>query len=147
MRRDKLMRRQRWVTAAMAIGLALPAAAQTADAGASGAPSSAAGIAVLSGGVGETAKEEMKRAAKDFNVRLVFSNRQGEHLADVPYTVTDARGRNVASGTTEGPLLYLRLPPGSYTVAVQTGGKSVAKRVKTTAPGSAAETSFVLEER
>lgn len=134
------------VTAALA-GLTASAAAQP-TAGYAPATSQTAGeVGVLSGGIGEAAQEEMKRAAKDYNVHLVFSNPRGEYLADVPYAVSDARGRQVASGTSDGPLLYLRLPPGSYNVAAQLGESSVTKRIKAPANRAGAEINLILDER
>lgn len=125
--------------AALLLALALPAAAQVADvAAANRAQTTAEGVAILSGGVGDDAEAQMKQAAKDYNVRLVFSNRRGEYLADVPFTVTDARRQTVASGTSDGPLLYLRLPPGRYEVSAQLGGTPVKKRIQATARGRTA---------
>ncbi len=121
------------VCAAGLIALALPAAAQPGSDANTVRPQVAEGVAAVSGGVGDDSKEEMKQAAKNYNVHLVFSNRRGEYLADIPYTITDARKRPVASGKSDGPLLYLRLPPGRYELAAKIGGNSVTKRIEATA--------------
>lgn len=99
-------------------------------------PTAAVGVAVLSGGIGETDKERMRQAADDYNVHLVFSNPRGEYLADVPFSVIDPKGQTVVSGTSEGPLLYLRLPPGNYRVAAALGGSPVGKRIKVPPAGN-----------
>lgn len=106
----------------------------------------AADVAILSGGVGETSAAEMKQAAKAYNVHLVFSNRRREYVADVPYTVLDARRREVATGTSEGPLLYLRLPPGRYEVSARIGTTSITQRIEAKAGGPAPDIHLVGDE-
>lgn len=136
----------RLACAAGLVALAFPVAAQSGgDAGAA-RPHMAEGVAILSGGVGDASKEEMKQAATDYNVRLVFSNRRGEYLADIPYTVTDARKRAVVSGTSDGPLLYLRLPPGRYEISAKIGGNSVTKRIEATAGSRARDINVVGDD-
>lgn len=123
--------------------LAAPVAAQPTS---NGNGVAAGGVAILSGGVGDASVAEMKQAAKDYNVRLVFSNRRGEYVADVPYTITDARRREVAAGTSDGPLLYLRLPPGRYEVSARIGTTAVKKRIQALSKGSGPEISLVGDE-
>lgn len=125
------------------LALAAPLAAQPTDSGNDAAPG---GVAILSGGVGDASVAEMKQAAKDYNVHLVFSNRRGEYVADVPYTITDARRREVASGTSDGPLLYLRLPPGRYEISARIGTTAVKKRVQALASGRARDINLIGDE-
>lgn len=129
--------------AAALLALTVPAAAQQASGGNGAAPG---GIPILSGGVGDASVAEMKEAARNYNVRLVFSNRRGEYVADVPYTITDARRREVASGTSEGPLLYLRLPPGHYEVSARIGTTAVKKRVQALAKSRGPDVNLIGDE-
>ncbi|MGV0949637.1 MAG: hypothetical protein ACOYB3_03125 [Azonexus sp.] len=97
----------------------------------------------MSGGVSYEARDEMRRAAAAYNVHLMFSNRQGSYLADIPFTVSKPNGRELYSGVSEGPLLYLKLPPGSYQIAVQLDGVWQNRRIRAGTSGNPAKASFV----
>lgn len=97
----------------------------------------------ISGGVSDEARNEMRKAAPAYNVHLMFSNRQGSYLADIPFTVSKLNGRELYSGVSEGPLLYLNLPPGSYQIAVQLDGVWHKKHIRAGTSGNPAMASFV----
>ncbi|PKO86746.1 MAG: hypothetical protein CVU18_13375 [Betaproteobacteria bacterium HGW-Betaproteobacteria-12] len=82
----------------------------------------AAAIPWMSGGIGDEARDEMRRHAADYNVLIVFSGRDGSYLAGVPFTVAGRDGRQLLAGVSEGPLLYLRLPAASYRISAQIDG-------------------------
>jgi len=73
-----------------------------------------AAIPWLSGGVGDEALAEMHKVAASYNVQVIFSGQNGRYLASVPFSLTGADGREILAGVSEGPLLYLKLKPGSY---------------------------------
>ncbi|HEX5394426.1 MAG TPA: hypothetical protein VFW68_14170 [Rhodocyclaceae bacterium] len=108
---------------------AMPAAPSSQSSAGNGEVS-AIGVSILSGGVGLDGQEEMRRAAKSYNVHVLFASRQGAYLADIPFTVTDHKGRQVAASTSEGPWLYLKLPPGSYQISASLHGASQMRKVK-----------------
>lgn len=97
----------------------------------------------ISGGVSDEARDEMRKAAPAYNVHLMFSNRQGSYLADIPFAVSKLDGRELYSGVSAGPLLYLKLPPGIYQIAVQLGGVWQNKRIRAGTSGNPAKVSFV----
>jgi len=97
----------------------------------------------ISGGVSDEARDEMRKAAPAYNVHLMFSNRQGSYLADIPFTVSKVNGRELYSGVSEGPLLFLKLPPGTYQIAVQLDGVWQNKRIRAGTSGNPAKASFV----
>jgi hypothetical protein len=97
----------------------------------------------ISGGISDEGLDEMRKAAPAYNVHLMFSNRQGSYLADIPFTVSKLNGRELYSGVSEGPLLYLKLPPGTYQIAVQLGGVWQNKRIRAGTSGNPAKASFV----
>lgn len=97
----------------------------------------------ISGGVGDDEIKEMRKAAAAYNVHLMFSNRQGHYLADIPFKVSKLDGRELYSGVSEGPLLYLKLPPGSYRIAVQLDSVWQNKRIRAGTSGYPARASFV----
>lgn len=72
----------------------------------------------LNGGVGKDEEATLHRVAKEFPLRMTFSERKdGEFLADVPVVIADARGNPVFELPKAGPMLYVMLPHGKYKVS------------------------------
>lgn len=105
--------------------------------------SSQAGISWISGGVGDDARDEMRKAASAYNVLVVFSERGGAYLAEIPFTVSRRDGREVLAGTTDGPLLYIKLPAGSYRISAQIDGNWQSKRIQAGTSGRPVRTMFI----
>jgi len=97
----------------------------------------------MSGGIGEDARDTMRSAANAYNVHVVFSDRRGGYLADVPFTVSRRDGRQLHAGTSPGPLLYLKLPPGAYQIAAELDGAWQSKRIQVAASARPARLAFV----
>ena len=76
----------------------------------------------MSGGIGDEARDEMRKAAASYNVQVIFSDRQGSYLADIPFKVSGRNDREILAGVSEGPLLYIKLPPASYRLSAQIDG-------------------------
>ena len=91
-------------------------------------------VAYLSGGIGDDEEIEIRRAAKDYGVLLEFTEVErgtvhGRWSSDVKVTVKS--GANVLlSRTTEGPLMLMRLKPGSYLIEAYRGGVKQNKRIE-----------------
>jgi hypothetical protein len=85
---------------------------------------------VLIGGVGDENREAMMQAYKDYNLHLAFAEKTGEFVADVPVTIKDAHGHEVWSGSSEGPMLFAKVPPGRYTVTAEYDGRRQQKSVQ-----------------
>ncbi|MGH8681809.1 MAG: carboxypeptidase regulatory-like domain-containing protein [Burkholderiales bacterium] len=100
------------------------------------------GIPYLAGGVGLEAREAMRNAADEFNLRLSFAAAaDGHYLADVGVTVRNARDEVVLELADTGPLLYARLPAGRYTVAASHDAVE-QRRTVTIADGAPASAYF-----
>jgi len=97
----------------------------------------------ISGGIGGEARDKMRKSAAAYSVHLMFSNRQGSYLADIPFTVSKPNGRELYSGVSAGPLLYLNLPPGTYQIAVQLDGVWQNRLIRAGTSGYPAKASFV----
>ena len=97
----------------------------------------------MSGGIGDEARDEMRKAAAAYSVHLVFSDQQGAYLAGIPFMVTQLNGRELYSGISAGPLLYLKLPPGAYQIAAKFDGVWHSKRVQAGTSENPARVSFV----
>ena len=84
----------------------------------------------VSGGVGDEDREAMMQAYDQYNLHLAFAEKTGEYLADVDVAVRDAAGREMWSGKADGPMLFLKLPPGRYDVVAGFEGRQQKKRVQ-----------------
>ncbi|KDP85569.1 hypothetical protein ACU4GI_31970 [Cupriavidus basilensis] len=88
------------------------------------------GIPYVSGGIGEDEVKAMRSMTTRFNVRLGFYDAKGgAALSDVAVTVEDASGKRRLRVVTAGPLLYMKLPPGAYTLRAQFRGESQSRQV------------------
>lgn len=98
----------------------------------------------MSGGVGDEAREEMRAAAANYNVHLVFADRHGAYLANIPFIVTSQRsGHEVHCGVSEGPLLYMNLPRGAYKISAMIDGTWQSRRIQAGVPGRSVRVSFI----
>ena len=89
------------------------------------------GVTYMSGGIGENEAKAMKQAAKDYDVMLTFATREnGAYLADVKVDIEDAKGNNVVSAVSEGPIFLADLPNGKYRVKAEAEGKTVTKQIQ-----------------
>jgi hypothetical protein len=101
-------------------------------------------VSWMSGGIGDEARDKMRLSRSAYNVHLVFSRRgDGAYLADIPVSITRNNGEEILSGVSEGPLLYLKLPPGSYRISAQIDGATQIRHVSVGAVQSPMMLSFV----
>lgn len=77
----------------------------------------------ITGGVGAEQREEMKAQREQYNLLLTFADRNGELQAGVALTVRDRQGRTVLELPDAGPMVYAKLPPGSYRIAATVDGR------------------------
>jgi hypothetical protein len=137
-----------WQRTAVLLLLALPSAALWADEVGDVAKQNVlsapqAELSWMSGGIGDEARDEMRKAAVAYSVHLVFSDRQGSYLAGIPFTVSRLNGRELYSGVSAGPLLYLKLPPGSYQIAAKFDGVWHQQQIEAGTNEHPARVSFV----
>jgi len=79
-----------------------------------------ANVTFLNGGFGEDEVDAMRSRAREFPLRLMFSEGpRNEFTANVPVTITDARGNTVFALPDAGPMLFVMLPEGRYTVTAE----------------------------
>lgn len=89
-------------------------------------------VTYLTGGLTRGAADSMKRAARDFALELVFVEKDDgkpRRLSDMPVTITDAAGKVVFVGPTQGPYFLARPPKGRYTVTTQWDDWKFSRRV------------------
>jgi hypothetical protein len=82
----------------------------------------------LTGGVGTEEREILEASGKAYNVHLTFAEKAGAYISDVNLVITGAKGEEIIAITTNGPLFYIQLPPGSYGVSATFKGET--KKIK-----------------
>jgi len=88
------------------------------------------GVAWVSGGVGSEAREQMFAERDRYNLRLAFAvEKSGNYLADVATVIRDDKGATALQATSDGPLLYARLPAGKYRIAATFGDRTLTAEV------------------
>ncbi len=125
------MKNRKWkgVMAILALaGFAGHAAAQTV---ATAGPASS----WVSGGVGDTDLARMKSLEGQYNTKLVFTLIEGNYIAGVGVSVTDAKGQPVIKAMADGPMFLAKLPTGNYTVAATYEGATVTRKLSVPASG------------
>ena len=93
----------------------------------------------ISGGVSKDEANAMRKIASRYNVRLVMAvarKPSAAFLGAVPVKVSDVKGRTVLAVKTDGPLLFLKLPPGRYTVNANVAGHVLSKSFRAKERGS-----------
>lgn len=84
----------------------------------------------VNGGIGKDEEAYMRRIAKDWPLRMIFSERKdNEFVADVNLLVTDSRGAPVLALPAAGPMTYAMLPAGKYRVTASSRGKTESREV------------------
>jgi uncharacterized membrane protein YvbJ len=77
----------------------------------------------MSGGIGVEERNQMRQAAKSYNLGLSFAGKSRSYLTDVSVVINDDKGQQVLSSANTGPWFYVQLPPGKYTVKATYNGK------------------------
>ncbi len=89
-----------------------------------------ASCSYVNGGIGEEDQAMMRRIAGEFPLRLEFSQgERGAYLTDIPVTITDEHGKTVLNLSSVGPMLFVRLPKGTYTVRAESKGVAQSSKV------------------
>lgn len=93
-------------------------------------------VPYVSGGIGQDEVDAMRKIAGEYNVRLTFTGKSGEYLSDVDTHIRSTDGAVAFAVVSEGPLLYVRLPRGSYRVSASYNG--VLQQTAITVPANQA---------
>jgi len=120
------------VSSSAALLLVGAALAQSApDAGAPPPPRvrTANGIEYINGGAGEESRAAIDAQRAAFPLRLVFSVTSGAYAVADHVDVSNGSGK-VLGVDDAGPMLLIKLPPGTYTVDATYGGRSERRTVR-----------------
>jgi opacity protein-like surface antigen len=84
----------------------------------------------VNGGVGESQTKYMQSIAKDWSLRMMFSQlKANEFIAGVNLLIIDTRGTTYLQLDNAGPLTYAMLPAGRYRITAQFDGQSQTREV------------------
>ena len=84
----------------------------------------------LNGGIGADEQQYMRKIAKDWPLRMVFSeNKDNEFVADVNVLITNTRGTPYLQLSSAGPMTYVMLPTGKYRITARFRGLSETREV------------------
>ena len=87
-----------------------------------------AGHPYLSGGISFDEKQVMERASAPYNLRLFFVRTSGVLAAQVWLLIAPNDGSRVEEIAVRAPSLFIRLPPGSYTILARFARRIVIVR-------------------
>lgn len=105
-------------------------------------PQQQSGITYLSGGVGEDESKAIQQA-QGYNLHMTFSiGPENRYVPDVDVVIQNAPGgQTVLTLSQAGPLVYVQLPAGKYTVVATRNGEA---RHDTTDVGSGTARNLVF---
>lgn len=109
--------------------LLVPLASAQGAAGKTLTPQTQNGVKLVSGGVGDREQAAMDKMAKDYNVRVTFSNSEGAYLSGVNLSIENDAGKRLVELATRGPILLAQLDPGRYVLNAREEGRMTERRV------------------
>ena len=84
----------------------------------------------LNGGIGTEEADAIRLKAASFPLRVTFSQgKDGKSIAGATVTIADNKGKPVFDLQDAGPILYVKLPNGSYKLKAEYEGVSINKNV------------------
>jgi hypothetical protein len=94
------------------------------------------GVVFMSGGIGETERQEMLTRESEFDL-TIWTALKGScaFVVSERLWITDAQGKAVFEMEPEGPITYLHLGPGRYTVTATYDGVIASQAVTIPAVG------------
>jgi hypothetical protein len=73
----------------------------------------------------------MRALSADYNLRLTFATKQtGAYRSDVQLSIADAKGNSVLNVADTGPMVFARLPAGTYRISASAEGKTFKRSVR-----------------
>ncbi|CAH0184503.1 carboxypeptidase regulatory-like domain-containing protein [Pseudomonas brassicacearum] len=99
------------------------------------------GITYLSGGIGEDEARAIGQA-QGYNLHMTFAvGPENKYIPDVKVVIQNASEQTLLTLSDAGPLVYVQLPPGKYTVVATRNGE---ERRDTAEVGSGAARNLVF---
>jgi hypothetical protein len=99
-------------------------------------PVSQGGVTYLSGGVTVDERQYMESQARNYNLLITNANPAGHLSVDADISIKGKDGREVVTTDNAGPLLYIKLAPGDYTITAMSGEQQQRRVIKVPAKGA-----------
>jgi len=89
----------------------------------------AEGTQYVTGGIGQRQQKAMQAIRQDYSLRLTFARpKSGNYLADIKVIIKNEKDDTVLDVTSPAPLLFVKLPAGTYQVMADFEGKQQIKK-------------------
>jgi hypothetical protein len=95
----------------------------------------AADVPYVSGGAGFDERAELLAKEKEYNLKIVVAETNGDYLAGVQIVIESAKKEQVLDATMDGPILLAKLPPGTYTIRATSNDQKLTRTVTIAAQG------------
>ena len=87
-------------------------------------------VSYISGGVGDDEREALQAMQADYNLSLLFSVQgSGEYISDVTVNIKDANGVALLETVSDGPMLFVKLRPGRYSISADRDGHVMHEKI------------------
>jgi hypothetical protein len=93
------------------------------------------GVAYVSGGIGDGQQDALNRVSNRFNLKVTMAMKDGKYIGHADVRIVDGQGREILDTAAEGPMLFAKLPPGTYHVEATLAGQSLGQDVNVPAEG------------
>jgi hypothetical protein len=82
------------------------------------------------GGIGQEEADEMRAKAGNYNLRLYMSEgKHGHSITGTQVTITDKKGNTVLDLPSGGPMVFVHVENGSYTINANYSGTTITRKV------------------
>ena len=89
----------------------------------------------VSGGTGADERQELLAKEGQFNLKIVTAETSGDYLANVKIVIESAKKERVIETKMEGPILLVKLTPGTYTIRATSSKRTQTKSLAIPAQG------------
>jgi hypothetical protein len=86
------------------------------------------GYSYVNGGLGADEQRAMARVSDQYNVKLIFARVTGTPIIRAALLLSTKNGGRIDNITINGPLFYIKLPPGAYTLVARFSSRVVLIR-------------------
>lgn len=81
------------------------------------------------GGIGQEEADEMRAKAGNYNLRLYMSEgKHGHSITGTQVTITDKKGNVILDVPSAGPMLFVHVANGSYTINANYSGTTITRK-------------------
>ncbi|MDP2645464.1 MAG: hypothetical protein Q8P24_11025, partial [Desulfobacterales bacterium] len=86
-------------------------------------------ISYVTGGIGVDERNVLQKMGKNYGLKLMFAATDKSYLSDLTVHISNIQGKEIFEAVSDGPLLYVDLVPGDYTVAARIMNQTIREKV------------------